>query len=270
MTDFVSDLDDAAIGGGPPGAAAVGHVIVAARDEADRIAETVKALHDVFGAATVVVCDDGSADDTAAVAESAGAVVVGAGHHQGKGQAASLGAARALADGPPEGASVVLLADADLARSAARLAPLAATVACGRADIAVAGFARRVGGGFGLALGFAHWAIERRCGLDTTAPISGQRALSYAALSAVAPFRDGFGMEIGMTVDAVRAGLSVEEVELDLAHRATGKSFAGFVHRGRQLRDFVRVYRATGRPRQGGTVAEGGKAEEGKAEGGGA
>ena len=133
MTDFVSDLDDAATGGnGPPGAAAVGHVIVAARDEADRIAETVKALHDVFGAATVVVCDDGSADDTAAVAESAGAVVVGAGHHQGKGQAASLGAARALADGPPEGASVVLLADADLARSAARLAPLAATVAARR------------------------------------------------------------------------------------------------------------------------------------------
>jgi hypothetical protein len=32
------------------------------------------------------------------------------------------------------------------------------------------------------------------------------------------------------------------EVELPLAHRATGRTFRGFVHRGKQLRDFVRVY----------------------------
>lgn len=234
----------------------VGHVIVAARNEADRIAGTVAALHEVFTGATVVVADDGSEDDTAAVAREAGAVVVGAGHHQGKGQAASLAAARALADGPPTGLPVVLLADADLADSAARLAPLAEAVAAGEADVAVAAFARRVGGGFGLALGFAHWAIERRCGLDTSAPISGQRALSYEALEAVAPFRDGFGMEIGMTVDAVRSGLRVREIELDLAHRATGKTLRGFIHRGRQLRDFLRVYRATAKPRAAASPAE--------------
>jgi hypothetical protein len=46
-----------------------------------------------------------------------------------------------------------------------------------------------------------------------------------------------------MTVDAVRAGYRVAEIELPLAHRATGKSIAGFLHRGRQLRDFVAVYR---------------------------
>jgi hypothetical protein len=49
-------------------------------------------------------------------------------------------------------------------------------------------------------------------------------------------------MEIGMTIDAVRAGNTVIEIELDLAHRASGRTFAGFVHRGRQLVDFVRVY----------------------------
>jgi hypothetical protein len=36
----------------------------------------------------------------------------------------------------------------------------------------------------------------------------------------------------------------VGEVELDLAHRASGRTLAGFAHRGRQLVDFVRVYRA--------------------------
>jgi hypothetical protein len=50
-------------------------------------------------------------------------------------------------------------------------------------------------------------------------------------------------MEIGMTIDAARAGYRVCEVELDLEHRATGRTLAGFGHRGRQLMDFVRVYR---------------------------
>jgi hypothetical protein len=50
-------------------------------------------------------------------------------------------------------------------------------------------------------------------------------------------------MEIGMTVDAVRAGYRVSEIELDLAHRSTGRTLSGFIHRGRQLRDFVAVYR---------------------------
>jgi hypothetical protein len=49
-------------------------------------------------------------------------------------------------------------------------------------------------------------------------------------------------MEIAMTVDAVRAGYRVGEYELDLSHRATGRTLGGFVHRGRQLLDFGRVY----------------------------
>ena len=102
----------------------------------------------------------------------------------------------------------------------------------GECDLAVAAFARRVGGGFGLALGFAHWAIRRLCGAEHGAPISGQRALRVEALRATLPFAAGFGMEIGMTVDAVRAGYRLGEYELELEHRATGRSLAGFLHRG--------------------------------------
>jgi hypothetical protein len=45
-----------------------------------------------------------------------------------------------------------------------------------------------------------------------------------------------------MTVDAHRAGFRLVEVELDLEHRATGRTAAGFLHRARQLADFTRVY----------------------------
>jgi len=56
------------------------------------------------------------------------------------------------------------------------------------------------------------------------------------------PFAARFGMEMGMTVDAVRAGLRLGEVEVDVAHRATGRNPTGFLHRGRQLADFVLLY----------------------------
>jgi hypothetical protein len=49
-------------------------------------------------------------------------------------------------------------------------------------------------------------------------------------------------METGMNIDAARAGFRIVEVELELGHRATGKSLRGFVHRFRQLVDFARVY----------------------------
>jgi len=96
------------------------------------------------------------------------------------------------------------------------------------------------------------FAIRQRCGLEAGAPISGQRAMRAEALRAALPFAPAYGMEIGMTIDAVRAGYALREYEIDLEHRATGKSFAGFAHRARQLRDFARVYRSR-RPRATGS-----------------
>jgi glycosyltransferase involved in cell wall biosynthesis len=222
-------------------------VIVAARNEADRIAATVAALRGAFPGAVVWVGDDASSDGTAELALAAGAQVVSRGRPHGKGANVTAAVEAALSAEPAPG--LVLLCDGDLGASAARLTPLVAAVEAGECDLAVAAFAQRVGGGFGVAVGFARWAIRRLCGAETTAPISGQRALRVEALRATLPFAGGFGMEIGMTVDAVRAGYRLREYELDLEHRATGRSAAGFAHRGRQLRDFARVYREKRVPR---------------------
>ncbi|HVP01915.1 MAG TPA: glycosyltransferase [Solirubrobacteraceae bacterium] len=213
-------------------------VVIAAREEADRIGATVQALRGAFPGARVIVADDGSRDATAAVALAAGAEVVRLERAVGKGGAATRAARRALEDDP----EIVLLCDADLGASAARLAPLLDAVARGEADLAVAAFARRVGGGFGIALSFARWALHDLTGIELRAPISGQRALRPEVLAAVLPFAPRFGMEIGMTADAVRAGYRVTEVDVDLEHRATGRTLRGFTHRLRQLRDFTAVW----------------------------
>jgi len=223
--------------------------VVAARDEAQRIAATIAALERAFPGAQTWVADDGSSDATAEIARCAGARVVRSERVIGKGGAVSAAAHAALAS--PAGAAqadrdptVFVLCDGDLADSASELGPLVAAVAAGQADLAVAVFSRRVGGGLGLALGFARWAIRRRCGFLARAPISGQRALTRRALVDVLPLAHGYGMEIGMTIDAVRAGRRVIELELDLSHRVSARTPRGFLHRARQLVDFVRVYLA--------------------------
>lgn len=216
-------------------------VIVTAYNEADRLGDTLAAVAEAFPTGRVIVADDGSQDATSHVALQNGAELVRAPRTIGKGGVATLAAqrvmSRALEPDPP----VFVLCDGDLAESAKQLPALVAAVRAGECDVAVASFSRRVGGGFGLAVGYAHKAIKRLCGLDLQAPISGQRALRAEVFQVVVPFAPRFGMEIGMTVDATRAGFRVGEVELDLAHRATGKSLRGFVHRARQLKDFVLV-----------------------------
>jgi len=199
-------------------------VLVAARDEQAGIGRTVAALREAFPEADVVVADDGSRDDTVAAASLAGARVVSF-PRRGKGQALTL-AERECSDGP------LLLCDADLAGD---LRPLVGT----DADVAVARFARRAGGGLGLAKGIARRLIELRGGRRMDEPLSGQRALSARGRQVLFPVAAGFGVETRMTIDALRAGLDVREVELDLAHRPTGRDPAGFAHRGRQLRDLL-------------------------------
>lgn len=215
-------------------------VIVAARNEADRVAETLAALSAALPRAALWVADDASTDGTAEAAMAAGAQVVRRGRPHGKGANVSAAAEAALSVEPSP--ALVLLCDGDLGASAANLAPLVEAVEGGECDLAVAAFSRRVGGGFGVALGFAGWAIRRRCGFEAGAPISGQRAMRVETLRATLPFARGYGMEVGMTIDAVRAGYRLREYELDLSHRATGRSFGGFAHRARQLVDFGRVY----------------------------
>jgi glycosyltransferase involved in cell wall biosynthesis len=217
-------------------------VIVAARNEAERIGDTIAALRAALPGAAIWVGDDASTDGTAELAMAAGAQVVSRGRPHGKG--ANVGAAAEAVLSAEPAPALVLLCDADLGASAGRLEPLVAALGRGECDLAVAAFSRRVGGGFGIALGFARWAIRRRCGFEAEAPISGQRALRSEALRRLLPFADGFGMEVGMTIDAVRQGMTLREYELELSHRATGRSLGGFAHRARQLADMVRAYSA--------------------------
>lgn len=224
--------------------------VVPALNEQLTVGATVRALLRA-GVASVIVVDDGSADCTGQIAADAGAAVVRRERNGGKGVAVAVGLslardqAQACAPRADIDPGCVVFADADLGDSAEEIAKVIAPVADGSADMAVAGLPAAIGGGFGLAVGLARAGIRRLCGADMKWPLSGQRAmradLLFGMLDAGFGPERGFGFEVGLTVDWLRAGYSLVEVPTLMTHRARGRTIAGFVHRGRQ---FAAVARA--------------------------
>jgi len=217
-------------------------VIVAAQNEAERIGAALDALAAALPGARLMVADDASNDGTQTLAMRHGAWLVSRRRPHGKG--ANVTATADAAVGEFEDGATVLLCDADLGDSVGELVVLVEAIEAGSCDLAVARFADSRGGGFGFTLGYARRAVKRLCGARLETPLSGQRAMRISTLRELIPFADGWGLEVGMTIDAVRAGLRVEEIELPLEHRATGRTPAGFLHRARQLRDIRRATRS--------------------------
>ena len=216
--------------------------ILAAQNEADRVGDALDALKAILPGARLIVADDASRDRTREVAMRHGGWIVGRGRPHGKGGNVGAAAEAAIGEFPDD--ATILLCDADLGPSAGELRPLVNAVEAGRCDLAIASFAEARGGGLGLTLGYGRRAVERLTGSRIGAPLSGQRAMRIGTLRLLLPFADGWGLETGMTVDALRHGLRVEEIELPLAHRATGRTPAGFLHRAAQLRDIRRAVRS--------------------------
>jgi glycosyltransferase involved in cell wall biosynthesis len=201
--------------------------------EEETVRDTVSALQAVPTIDRVVIVDDASGDHTAAAAEEAGAVVVANGRNMGKGGSLN----RVL---PNLRFDVLLLIDGDLGGYASQAGLLLEPVLSGEADLAIAAFgAPEVKGGLGLAQGLGRLGIKHLAGRQMRSPLSGQRAMTREAYRRVAPFAPGFGMEVAMTIDAVKAGMRVVEVPTTMSHRETGRDLAGFVHRGKQFRDIL-------------------------------
>jgi glycosyltransferase involved in cell wall biosynthesis len=223
-------------------------VVIPARNESDRIAATVRAAAGLPGVDIVIVVDDGSTDGTAAAARDAGASVMRHARNRGKAAAMETGAEaiRLLEDGDHrDSPHHLLFLDGDLAETAAGAAPLAEPVRAGQADMTIAVFSTRVKqGGHGFVVGLSGSGIMRATGWRPAQPLNGQRCLTRAAFEAARPLAPGFGVETGLTIDLLRNGMRIEEVEVPLAHRATGGDWRSQVHRARQFVDVGRALAA--------------------------
>jgi glycosyltransferase involved in cell wall biosynthesis len=220
-------------------------VVIPAREESDRIGGTVRAAIGLPGVDLVLVVDDGSRDQTRALAERAGAAVVSHPRPRGKGAAMETGAEAVRLLDRREDRAVprhLLFLDADLGDTAQHAGPLAEPVRRGEADMTVAVFSSTVKlGGHGFVVKLSGAGIERATGWRPAQPLNGQRCLTRAAFDAGRPIAGGFGAETALTIDLLRRGLRVTEVEVPLAHRATGTDWRSQLHRARQFADVGRA-----------------------------
>jgi hypothetical protein len=202
----------------------------------------VTAARAIPGVEAVIVVDDGSSDATAELAVGAGAELVRHSRNFGKADAMMSGLGRAAGlrrAGRLPDRVAALFVDADLEESATELHVLAQPIVTGEVDLAIATLPpqRSAGGGHGLVVGLARRGIEELTGWAPVQPLSGMRCLSPEAVAAAMPFARGWGVEVGMTVDVLDAGLTVREVPCQLQHRVTGADWRGQVHRAAQYRD---------------------------------
>jgi len=220
-------------------------VVIPARNEADRVGATVAGAAGLPGVDLVLVVDDGSRDGTATAAAGAGASVVRHSRSRGKAAAMESGAeaVRLLdtRDRRPQPRHLLFL-DGDLGQTAADAAPLTEPVRAGEADMTIAVFTDRVvRGGHGFVVALSGAGIERATGWRPAQPLNGQRCLTRAAFEAARPLAPGFGVETALTIDLLRRGMRIREVEVPLAHRATGTDWRAQLHRARQFADVARA-----------------------------
>jgi glycosyltransferase involved in cell wall biosynthesis len=210
--------------------------LIAARNEAGRIGDTVRAAATIPHVDRIYVVENGSTDRTVQEAREAGAWVLTAPGGMGKGQALE-GALRRVS------AEVYLLLDGDLGSSAKEAALLLEPVLGGRADLTVGAFPRDARhGGFGIVKRASRWLIAALTNVEPQEPMSGQRAMTRRVADSVRPLAGGFGIEVAMTIDALRLGFRFLEVPVNMEHRYTGRDLSGFAHRGRQGWDMLRAW----------------------------
>jgi glycosyltransferase involved in cell wall biosynthesis len=212
-------------------------VLVPAHDEAPRIARVVEAAARHL---PVLVVDDGSGDETAAVAESAGARVIRQAPNQGKGAALRAGFAAALADG----AEAVITIDGDgqhdpteipafLGSYARRtIGGVATELIVGKRSFRRMPPVRRLANWLGtvvLSGALGHWVPDNQ---------SGYRLIGRRLMTAMAKSDEsGFAFEVEMIAVCLREGWPIAWVPI----RTIYGDETSHIRAREHLRDFLAV-----------------------------
>lgn len=210
--------------------------VIPAYNEEERIISTIEGVKKVEEINRILVVNDGSTDRTSEMVRKAGVELLDLPVNRGKGGAMNASLPYL------EDADIVVFLDADLGETAREASKIIKPVLEGKADLCIAAFgppAKK--GGFGLVKGTAAWIIKRTGDLDAVAPLSGQRAMTKEVLKEVTPFKEAYGVELGMTLSALRKGFRVMEVPTCMRHNETGRDLKGFMHRGKQFIDVLKV-----------------------------
>jgi len=210
-------------------------VLIPAFNESNRIVDTIRGMENIEEIDEIIVVNDGSTDDTADKAKKAGAKLVNIKNNSGKGRALKEGLKYVKND-------VVAFIDADVGLTSREVIKLIKPVVDGEADVTVARFPKvNVKSGFGFVKKLAKYGVKLLTGYDFDSTLSGQRVFKKEVLDKIKRFYSGYGIEVGMTIDILNMGYKIKEVDVDMTHSVTLRDIKGFIHRGRQFIDILKV-----------------------------
>jgi glycosyltransferase involved in cell wall biosynthesis len=188
-------------------------VLIPAFNAAKSVGDVIRATREIVR--VVVVVNDGSRDDTAAVARAAGAEVVDHPQNRGKGAALKTGFAHAIKNG----FDVVVTLDADGQHLPREIPKFLKSREETKADLIIGGRSHLFGEMLPrrrLANRFSAWTIAKASKTGITDSQSGFRLYSANLLRSVRLRTDGFDLESEVIVRAGVGGFKVITIPIDL------------------------------------------------------
>ena len=212
-------------------------ILIPAFNEAERIENTINSLKSLDMISRIVVIDDGSKDKTFELSKHLGVEAYDLKKNRGKGYALNFGIKKVLSS-----STIIVFLDADLGSSAMEVKKLILPIVNKEADVTIARFpSPKKRGGFGLVKGLSRLGVHRLTGKMISSALSGQRAFRTDVLKELGDLPEDYGVEVGMIIDILNKGFKVKEVAVNMTHRETGRDIAGFIHRGKQFYQILRV-----------------------------
>jgi glycosyltransferase involved in cell wall biosynthesis len=205
--------------------------VVPAFNEAGAIGKVVDEIREAAPGVDVVVVDDASTDDTASVAEARGATVLRLPFNVGIGGAVQTGFRFAL----EEGYELAIRLDGDGQHDARGIPRLLAPVECGEANLVIGSRFVETGGSyrppFARRVGIRVFArlVSLLGGQRVTDTTSGFLALDRLGIALFAAEYPHDYPEVEATLVALRSGLRLGQVQVDMRERETGSSSITFV-----------------------------------------
>ncbi len=205
--------------------------VVPAWNEAGAIGDVVAEILAFDPSTTVVVVDDASTDDTSGVAERSGATVLRLPFNVGIGGAVQTGFRYAR----DEGFEIAVRLDGDGQHDASELGKLLAPVRAGEADLVIGSRFVDPGGGyrppFARRMGIRVFArlVSLLGGQKVTDTTSGFAAMNRAGIELFALEYPHDYPEVEATLVALRSGLRLAQVQVEMRERRAGTSSITFV-----------------------------------------
>lgn len=212
-------------------------VVVPAYNEENTILETIEGMiHDPM-IGEIIVVDDGSKDCTyekVSALHHPKLILVSMGHNHGKGAALRKGITYCRYP-------IIGFIDGDVGQTSKEIKKLISPICEKNADVCIAQFPKvSKRAGFGIVKWIARKGVFWYTGSKIDSVLSGQRTFRRDVLNKIY-ISDGYGAEVGMTIDILKNNFSICEIPVKMVHKETERTIKGFIHRGKECYDIIRV-----------------------------